>query len=88
LRAPDLKVQAAHGSADRLRVVVLDERAGDAARKIFSRVIGFEEESPAVAMDVRLDDDHAGQLCLLELHGFLPDTAQPRTRQSGRRVSL
>jgi len=53
----------------RTRVVVLDEGAGDAARRVFPFVIALEEEAALVLEDVGLDQDHVGNRGGREAHG-------------------
>ena len=57
LRPPDLQMQAAQRAADRPRMVVLHERAGDAVLAVRVGVIGLDEEAAVVVVDVGLDDE-------------------------------
>jgi hypothetical protein len=50
-------------------VVVLHEVLGDALLPVAGLVVGLEEEAAPVAVHVRLDHDHAGDLRFEETHG-------------------
>ena len=81
LGLPVLRVQAPQGPPGRVRVVVLDEGPGDSALRVLSLVVGLEEEAAGVLEDVRLDQDHAGQVGREELHR---GAFQPRPSRSRR----
>src|SRR5581483_6694772 len=68
LRVTQLQMQTAQRPADRLRVIVLHERRGDAELAIPIRAVRFDEEAAAVAVHVRLDDEHVGDDGSLDAH--------------------
>src|SRR5262245_47749093 len=71
LRSPNLRVQPADRAALRPRMVVLDEDRVNPALAILPLVIGLEEKTSLVAEDLRLDDDHSGNVRGNELHRAL-----------------
>src|SRR5262245_43360603 len=68
LRPAKLRVQPAYRASLRPRMVVLDEDRVNPALLILTPVIGFEEEASLVAEDLRLDDDHTGNVRGNEFH--------------------
>src|SRR5262245_41032177 len=68
LRAPNLRVKATDRAPLRLRMVVLDEDRVNPALLILPLVIGLEEKASLVAEDLRLDDNHSGNVRGNELH--------------------
>ena len=53
---------------DGVRVVVLDERAGDSAIPVLPLVVGLQEYSAGILEDIRLNEDHSLQHRLAEPH--------------------
>src|SRR5215475_5651373 len=68
LRSTNLRVQPAYRVALRPRMVVLDEDRVNPALLILPTVIGFEEKASLVAEDLRLDNDHTGNVRGNEFH--------------------
>src|SRR5262245_42025029 len=68
LRPPYLQMQAAQRAADRSRMIVLHEGAGNAVLAIPISVVRLEKESAGVFVDVGLDQDHARQAGWLDAH--------------------
>src|SRR5690606_34661744 len=68
LRARLLEMQPAQHAALRARVVVLHEGQGDARLAVALDLEGLEEEAAVVAEGLRLDDQHAGQRGLDDVH--------------------
>src|SRR5690606_7859778 len=64
-----LRVKTPKRAADRTRMVVLDEGAGNACLRVALRLVGLQEEAAIVAKDFGRDDDHVRNLGTFDLHG-------------------
>src|SRR5690606_25470095 len=69
LRLPDLVVQAAERAPPGAGLVVLHERRRDPGFREPPRLEGLHEIAPRVLVDLRLDQDHAGDGSVGEGHG-------------------
>ena len=77
LGIPELRVEPAERAADRVGMVVLDERLRDAALGEFLLVVRLQEEAAVVGEDSGLDEDDLGNPRGLEPHFTSPRRSRP-----------
>src|SRR5262249_32412434 len=75
-----LEMQSAQGAPDRAGVVVLDEGTAHARLGIPRFLEALVEESPRIAEDLRLDDQHLRQLGGNDLHPMAPRCSRRSSR--------